>query len=158
MRVLIAGSREFCAGYRIDRALLRASKNQQHMTVITIGDRTRRGADRIARELADEFGWELEMAQSVSEARADVCIACLHFEDPRTDKAQITALKAEKAGIPVWRYYEGGSRGDHCPQPVAPSPDDYWDDMLACDPEPVQAEPFGSSVFAVPYMYTNGAA
>lgn len=114
MRVLITGSRLFHAGYRIDRALVRASAHQDSMTLVTVG-RWREGSEAMARTMGDEFGWNTERAESVTEARADICCAFLHRDDPQ-DVSRIIALKAEKAGIPVWRYYEGGPRQAH-PEP-----------------------------------------
>lgn len=139
MRVLIAGSRDFNAGYRIDRALVRVSKNHENdmvlVTVDTPTGRRRNGADSMAREIADEFGWELERVPSVSAARADVCLAFLHHGDPHDDHAQIVAMKAEKAGISVWRYYEGGPRAPHDSPLAVPVFDPSWVDI---DPEPTE--------------------
>lgn len=108
MRVLVAGSRLFCAGYRIERAMTRVSakKRSRDMTLVTVG-RNRRGADRTAADIAEATGWAREKAETVSQAQADVCLAFLHTQDAHDAPARITAMKAEKAGIPVWRYYEG---------------------------------------------------
>lgn len=118
MRVLIAGSRDFNAGYRIDRALRRAMHGHRNheMTLVTLNlpsGRMRRGADGIARDIVGQFGWERERVSSVSMAQADLCLAFLCHEDPHDDMSRITAMKAEKAGIPTWRYYEGGPRAGH---------------------------------------------
>lgn len=118
MRVLVTGSRLFGAGYRIDRALVRASAKQQEMTLVTVG-RWRSGSEAVAKNMAVDFGWTTERSRNVSEAHADLCCAFLHRDDDRTDESRIIVLKAEKAGIPVWRYYEGGPRQPH-PEPGVP--------------------------------------
>lgn len=134
MRILIAGSRAFCAGYRIDRALLRASKNQRNITVVTVGRIARRGADRTARSYADEFGWELDYCEHISQGEEpfDLCLAFLHTQDSPTEPGRITALKAEKAGIPVWRYYEGPAT--HRNEPEVPEADfDFFEEDAIAD-------------------------
>lgn len=134
MRILVTGSRMFHAGYRVDRALVRASAKQHDMCVLTVGQ-WRDGAERMARDMARDFGWVTERVHSVSEARADLCCAFLHRDDDRTDESRIIVLKAEKAGIPVWRYYEGGPRQPH-PEPGVPLfTQDMVDDMVYPGPE-----------------------
>lgn len=107
MRVLIAGSRDFSGGYRIERALERARDHlkSSDLTVVTV--KRRRGADRTAREIADEHGWDTEVVETVSASRADLCLAFLDNSLPKgtEDPGRITAMKAEKAGIKMWRYF-----------------------------------------------------
>jgi hypothetical protein len=152
-RILIAGSRMFNAGYRIDRALVRASARQRSrdMHVMHVG-RWSSGAPRIARDMADEFGWSTEIVQSVSEAQADICLAFLHTEDERNAAHRIVMMKAEKAGISVWRYHEGGPRHPH-PSPGPAVHDDFlgdvapWEEALLNPAMPVTIDANGSLTF-----------
>jgi hypothetical protein len=109
MRILVAGSRNFCQSYRVDRALLKASRGHEDPTlvIVTTGlGRTRRGADSIAWEMADQFGWPTERVARVSDAQANLCLAFLSMDDPHDDQSRINSTKAEKVGLPVWRYYQ----------------------------------------------------
>lgn len=83
-----------------------ANKRVRDMTLVTVAC-FRRGAERTAEDIAESYGWVTEKAETVSQAQADVCLAFLHTQDAHDAPARITAMKAEKAGIPVWRYYEG---------------------------------------------------
>lgn len=112
MKVLVTGSREFHAHYRVERGIKAAmdlSTPGAPRVVQTLyledGQRSRRrGAEKLARDIADEYGYGSAMCVSLNEAQPDVVLAFYvkGEEDPRTRR---TAMQAEKSGIPVWRYF-----------------------------------------------------
>jgi hypothetical protein len=112
MKVLVTGSREFHAHYRVERGIKAAMDSRRdgsdrivQTLYLDDGQRLRRrGAERLARDVADEYGWASREYNSLNEAQPDVCLAFYvkGEEDVRTRR---TAMQAEKSGIPVWRYF-----------------------------------------------------
>ena len=115
MRILITGSREWTDREAIRRALIEAGQSAGvHPQAVTVVHGGARGADRIAAELAREFGCNVEVhvadwdqhgkaaghrrnAEMVA-ASADVCLAFPMGESRGTRGCM---RLAEQAGIPV---------------------------------------------------------
>jgi hypothetical protein len=117
MRVMVVGSRDFNNERRIWRAMNNATAGQDGPHTLVVGG-GRRGAEYIARDLADEFSWDIEKHSANPEhgdeagrrrnkalvaSGADVCLA---FLCDGAAWAQDAAARAKRAGIPVWRYVQ----------------------------------------------------
>lgn len=131
MRILVTGSRDWNQGWRIERALINATKGpRRYEEHVLVSGACAQGADRLAECYAEDFGWQIEKHPADWKAfgrgagprrnaemvalGADVCLAflmdctqpnCWKGSKPHgTHGTTDCIMRAEKAGIPVWRY------------------------------------------------------
>lgn len=161
MRILVTGSTNFHAYYRIHRAMQRARIDsngvvRRGIVLVTSG---RQGAECGAIETAEDMGWEIELHEAsgrrnriINNQRmlhkgVDLCLAFLTRD---AIVARDCAARAEKMGIPTWKYY--GLENENRPVEAF---NPFSDDMeSAAEPTPnfndfFEPEPYRNPVAAM---------
>lgn len=117
MRILVTGSRNWPDPTPIVDTLISHTKTTPRKAVVIVHGKCPTGADQIANDIAEMFGWGIETHPAdwqtygkragfvrnakMVELGADICLA---FIKDGSKGATMCADLAEKAGIPVRRY------------------------------------------------------